>query len=197
MSLASFQRALADLAASPALCLEARRDPAVFDRYQPTERERRRLADVVRQRGMSTHCTLYRVHRITPLYTLLGCSCFVLGERLLGLVEAFWAEQPESDLQHLAEVDRFAGFLRARLATGELEDPYLDEVLAFEQALNELKLAPGVRRLAFRHDPAVLLGHLALESLPPEPLPAGDYVLMMRAQGDRVSFETVDPAACA
>jgi hypothetical protein len=217
VSLASFQRALADLAASPALCLAARRDPGVFDRYQPTPRERRRLEDVVRQRGMSTHCTLYRVHRITPLYTMLGCTCFLLGERLLGLVEAFWAEQPESDLQHLPEVDRFADFLRARLASGELQDPYLEEVLAFEQALNELKLAPGaagegggpwpsepapvldprVRLLTFKHDPAVLLGHIALESLPPEPLPAGLYFLMMRAEGGGVSFETIDPGRAA
>jgi len=214
MSLASFQRALADLAASPALCQAARHDPTVFDRYQPTDRERRRLEDVVRQRGLSTHCALYRVHRLTPLYALLGCTCFLLGDRLEGLAEAFWAQQPESDLQHLPEVDRFAAFLRARLATGELQDPYLEEVLAFEQALNELKLAPEgpgaadgvglwedtalaldprVRLVTFQHDPAVLLGHIALESRPADPLPSSLYFLLIRIQGGRLSFETIDP----
>ena len=143
MSLASFQRALADLAASPSLARAARRDPTAFDRYQPTDRERRRLEDVVRQRGLSTHCALYRVHRMAPLSTLLAGSCFLLGDRLPGLVDAFWAEPPESHQPHLEEVDLFAAFLRARLAAGELRDPYLEEVLAFEQALNELKLAPA------------------------------------------------------
>jgi hypothetical protein len=198
MSLSSFQLALADLAASPALGLAARRDPAVFGRYDLTERERRRLQDVVEQPGLPTHCALERARRLSPLHALLPTTCLLLGDRLAGLADAFWQATPEDAREDLREVDRFAEYLRGRLDTGALEDPYLEEVLDFEQALNELKLAPRglalpVRVLAFQHDPAVLLGHIALGTLPGVELPAGLHFLAMRAEGGRVSFATVAP----
>ena len=199
MSLSSFQLALADLAASPALALAARRDPTVLDRYDLTERERRRLRDVVTQPGLSTHSALDRAQRITPLHTLLPTACLLLGDRLPGLVDAFWQLQPNADHEDLRDVDGFADFLRRRMDEGALDDPYLEEVLDFEQALNQLKLAPRgltppVRVLAFQHDPAVLLGHIALGTLPGVELPLGLHFLAMRAEGGRVSFATVAPS---
>jgi hypothetical protein len=50
--LAAFQRALAELTASPALCRAARKDPGLLaGRYALTEKEARRLNDAVRSRA--------------------------------------------------------------------------------------------------------------------------------------------------
>lgn len=165
MSLASFQRAFCDLIASPALCVHLIQAPEeVWSRYDLSPRERRRLAAIVQQPGMSTTCTLYRVNRITPLYTLLPLTSFLLGDRLIAEAEAYWVEFPGSDLQFKLEVERFAGFLRGRLRTGELEDPYLEEILEFETAAAALRYASRaagsealVRVVRFRHDPELLL----------------------------------------
>jgi hypothetical protein len=68
MSMAAFQRAYADLATSPKLCLAVRTDPvAALASYDLDARERGRLARAVCQRGMDANCTLYRATRITAL----------------------------------------------------------------------------------------------------------------------------------
>src|SRR5439155_20830181 len=68
MTMAAFQRAYADLAGSPRLCLAVRADPAAaLAPYDLDAREHRRLADIVWQRGMDANCTLYRATRITGL----------------------------------------------------------------------------------------------------------------------------------
>jgi hypothetical protein len=214
VTLSSFQWALVDLAASPTLCRAAQTSSTVFDRYDLTERERRRLEDLVRQRGMATQCALDRAQRMGPLSASFSGACLLLGERLPALVDAFWEADRARALPDLPELEGFAAFLRDRLANGELEDPFLDEVLAFEQALHELKLAPAcapgpegagarlggeglsldprVRLVAFRHDPTVVLGHLALGTRPAADLPSGVHFLLLRAEGAQVSFQTLE-----
>ena len=66
--LAEFQQALADLIASPALCIEARRNPDLLrERYQLTELEAKRPQGVVSHPGMQGNCILYRANRLAPL----------------------------------------------------------------------------------------------------------------------------------
>ena len=56
MSLLTFQRALADFAASPDLCRAAIADPVpVLRSYELSSRERLRLASMVRDRLMATN----------------------------------------------------------------------------------------------------------------------------------------------
>ena len=205
MPLADFQRALCDLIADPKLCLAVRANPvAALRGYALTLLEQRRLATVVHQRGMSTNCTLYRVNRAAPLYSMLGLSCFLLGERFLEMALRFWALDCETDLQHVEEVRRFARFLRERLEEGGLEEPCLAEVLDFEEALNELKLVPAsvveshhqqewlwegaasaahcpphVRIVIFRHEPLALLARLASRQEPPYALEEGRFALAL------------------
>ncbi|HEX7243811.1 MAG TPA: hypothetical protein VF263_26225, partial [Longimicrobiaceae bacterium] len=204
MSLRGFQQALADLVASPELCRAARADTAsVLGRYELTPREERRLADVVRQRGMATSCALFRGNRLGPVYALLPLTCFLLGPRLAGELERFWAVHPRAGDANDRELGAFAEQLRARLASGELEDEVLGEVLEYEMASFALgllpaveagagaepgaggaRLDPRVRVVRFRHDPAALLGMLGERQPPPYELEEGEFYLLLDARGE-------------
>lgn len=149
MSLAEFQLAMADLIASPERCLDARWDPVgALARYELTPRERRRLIDAVRQKGMSTNCSLYRSSRVTPIYTLLHLSCLALADKLENQLDEYWKSAEFSDLQYRSEIERFALFLKGRVAAGALAIDYLPELLDFELASNDMRFLPRRRLLA-------------------------------------------------
>nr|WP_295875840.1 hypothetical protein [uncultured Chitinophaga sp.] len=198
MSLLSFQQALAALIASPELCVEARQQPdAVFASYDLTDRERKRLETIVFQRGMSVNCTLYRVNRITPIYTLLPYTCLLLGERLMPLATAFWEACRQSDLQFKREIEGFADYLENQIAQGRLQVLYLPEILRMESAINALKFLPKqqdaasrVRYIPFEHEPGPLLEALSALRLP-EVMPAeGNWLLIIDYSGEEMSFST-------
>jgi hypothetical protein len=144
MSLAAFQRGLCALIASPALCRSLRRDsselPAAWDL---TPLERRRLVAIACHRGMSANCSVYRATRLTPLWTLLPRSCFLLGVALQRELDRYWEGQSATDLQFSSEVDAFAAYVRTRLDCRRLAVPYLRETLAFELAMHHLPLLLG------------------------------------------------------
>jgi hypothetical protein len=220
MTLAAFQRALCELIASPDLCIEVRAGgTAIFDRYELSPRERARLLDIVSQRGMSTNCTLYRSNRVTPVYTLLHYTCLVLGDDLKDTLEHYWAGAALTDLEFKHEIDRFSHFLKARIATSAIVDPFLEEVLDFELAVNGLRFAPRreilrqlgdrcpeagsltpgplhplARVVRFRHDPAALLDSLAHDRVPRE-LPEAEAFLLLSVVGDSLSATALEPGA--
>jgi hypothetical protein len=131
--LADFQQAMADLTASPALCLRVRRDPSALDeRYQLTTRERNRLVAVVGHRGMACACTVYRANRLAPLAMYVPRTCRALGPLLREVVEAFWAEFVETDVHMFIETDRFCRFLQSRIEEGQEFSPEVEEALALE-----------------------------------------------------------------
>ena len=195
MALAEFQRAFADLAASPERCLDARRDPAeAFAGYHLTARERQRLARMVCDPGMSVNCTLYRVNRLIPVYSVLPLTCTLLGRELLPLLDAFWASGDEATIQYGREAGRFAAWLQARMAAGAMPGPAQD-ALAFEIAAFEVRTAPRddaeggsaggrTRWIRFRYDPAEVLD----PSDPPKPLSplAREEWVLLDATGDRL-----------
>lgn len=208
MSLLSFQKALTDLIASPQLCLQLRNDPqAVLLQYDLTNRERLRLRTVVYQRGMSVSCTLYRVNRITPVYTMLPYTCFLLGAQLMPVIEEFWAIDNRSDLQFKREISIFGEFLLQKLLSGELVNPYLREIVVMELAINELKflprellmennneetgLHPLVRLVPFDHSPERLLTALANMQLPEQEEDTGEYWLMLDHREEELSFRAL------
>jgi hypothetical protein len=208
MTLAAFQTALCDLTASPQLSLLARLEPAnVFAAYDLTPRELMRLISVVQQRGMSTNCTLYRVNRITPLYTMLPNTSFLLGDELVTWADRFWLTQ-KADLQFGPEVEKFGAFLLEQISLGALQNEYLEEVMNFEMSVNELlfvskkdvkdrlrdplefgldskvQLHPLIRVVRFSHEPTTVLSRLALPELPPADLPTSEYYLLLDAHRD-------------
>ena len=117
--LVEFQQALADLTASPELCIRVRRDPSILHQhYELTEREWRRLVGIVRHPGMACACMVYRANRLAPLALNIPQTCRALGEKLRPIVSEYWATYPEGNVHFFIEANRFCHFLKAKLATG-------------------------------------------------------------------------------
>jgi hypothetical protein len=111
--LVQFQKALAELTASPRLCREMRREPErLRDRYELTDREWRQLAGVVASRGMHANCILYRANRLAPVALNLPDTCDAVRDDLNELISAYWESEPTTDVHFLVEADRFCRFLR-------------------------------------------------------------------------------------
>ena len=114
-----FQQALADLVSSPALCTEARRDPAVLrGRYQLTDRESRRLEQIINHPGMACNCMLYRANRLAPLALNLPDLVKALGPGLREMLDAFWTEYSNTDVHFYVESYRFCEFIAREIARG-------------------------------------------------------------------------------
>jgi hypothetical protein len=111
VSLDQFQRALADAVASPQRCLALRQDSSLLDAYDLEPRERQRLLAMVCHEGMSHNCTLYRANRLTPLVRSLPRTCELLGDRLAGVLEKFWVDQPDAEVQFKLEAERFGQYI--------------------------------------------------------------------------------------
>ena len=146
MSLVAFQRAIADMAASPAMCRRVLDEGAsVLAGYDLTPVEVERLLSAADQRGMRMNCMLYRNGRLSPLVSQLPGTFHVLGYGLREVAEAFWVENPRVPRGVPGEIRRFAAFLRRRMAEGALTEPLLAEVLEWEMETYELALLPPER----------------------------------------------------
>jgi len=142
MSLPRFQTFVARMTADPALAAAVRADPSRLDGEPDlTALERRRLAGLAASRGMEANCMLYRANRLAPLALNCPDTLEALGDRLSGLLSAFWASEPETHVNFLVETDRFCRWLARQ--------PSPPGPLAREHALVALRLAE-TRRLAGR-----------------------------------------------
>lgn len=149
MSLLAFQRAMADMAAAPAMCRRILDEGApVLAGYDLTPIEVERLLSAADQRGMRMNCMLYRNGRLSPLVSQLPGTFHVLGYGLREVAEAFWVENPKVPRGVPGEMRRFAAFLRRRIAEGLLTEPLLPEVLEYEMETYELALLPPERTKA-------------------------------------------------
>lgn len=216
MSLFAFQQALAELVASVALCQLARGDMGeALGRYDLTQRERERLQHMVHHRGMAVNCALHRANRLTPLYSFLPLSCFLLDSRLRTEVEVFWSAVGAADLQFQHESQRFAAFLQRRLRSGDLVCPMLEDILRFESTINafryvprrrileelqeagpvasgsRVRLHPLVRVARFQHDPTELLSRLGNRQRPGPELPVGEFYLLLDARRNAVELQRI------
>lgn len=209
---------MCDLVASPELCILMRNSPdQLLDRYELSPRDRRRLVDVVQQRGMAVNCALYRANRIAPLYNLMPHTCFLLGDALMDEAVEFWKDFEETRLQFKEEVEKFGDFLRERIELGLLQSPFLGEALEYELALNDfrfiprlevlsrlqrseaapdrskrLRLHPLIRVLLFRHEPERLLQLLNERQSPPYELEAGQFWLLLDGKGEDLEAKRID-----
>jgi hypothetical protein len=219
MSMQGFQKALCDLVASPDLCILLRESPEeVLARYELTARDRRRLVDVVQQRGMAVNCSLYRANRLSPIYNLMPHTCFLLGDALMDEATEFWKDFEETRIQFNEEVEKFGDFLRRRIELGLLQGTVLAEVLEYELALNELRysqrleilshlqhreaafdqssrigLHPLVRILLFIHEPGRLLQLLNERQPPPYELAEGEFWLLLDGKNEELESKRIDP----
>jgi len=197
MSLEEFQRAFADLISSPERSLAVRHDPdTVLTGFDLTQRERRRLTRMVSDPGMSINCTLFRVNRLTPVYSVLPLTCAILGHRLLPELEAFWASCEEATLQYRREAWRFGRWLQQRITSRILDGGPIEDAIQFELAAFDVRTAarhvahdqgpnehPRKRVLRFTYDPCLVLDPTTdWSSL--EPLPHQELVLLDATSGD-------------
>jgi hypothetical protein len=136
--LVHFQKALADLTASPALCREVRENPDVLrELYQLSEKEWRRLVSITASKGMEANCMLYRANRLAPVALNLPETCEAIRDDLNRLISAYWDSEPITDVHFLVEADRFCCFLEHQ----EELSPQAREALAREHAVVSAKLA--------------------------------------------------------
>jgi hypothetical protein len=133
--LADFQQALADLTASPELCMAVRADAGVLpSRYVLTERELGRLLAIVRHSGMASACTVYRMNRLAPLAMNVRATLRALGPALRSLVSDYWRDHPRGHAHFFIESERFCRWLRLRIAAGEPVPPEVEPLLEREAA---------------------------------------------------------------
>ena len=152
LTLRAFQHALSELVASPASCLDVRAGRGeFFGRFDLSQSEKQRLREVVWQQGMSVSCSMYRSNRVTPIYTLLNFTCFLLGDKLKEELEGYWASSELIDLQYKEEIERFGQYLKRRIHDGAIKSQFVEEVLDFELAMNELQFVPRKRPVSYTH----------------------------------------------
>jgi hypothetical protein len=216
MSLADFQRAMADLAASPALCRRARADPdEALERYALTGRERARLASVVGQPGMQVNCTIHRTTRLIPLDTLLPLTCAALGRALGDEVDGYWSGATRPAIRFETEGARFVAHLESRMEHGReawpCPAPALVDLARLELAMETLRIAPrseaggeggrssghrlhpDARVVRIDHDPGALLA--GARARPPDlgSVPRRPSVVVLARDGDRVGVFVAPP----
>jgi len=215
MTMEAFQRAMCDLVASPDLCIALLESPEeVLGRYDLSERDRRRLVEVVQQPGMFVNCSLYRANRLSPIYNLVPRTCFLLGDALVAEATEFWQDFKETRLQFHDEAKEFCAFLLRRLELGILRNPMLAEVIEYELALNEFRYSPRldvlarlelnttagkdvqlhplVRVILFRHEPRRLLELLDERQPPPYELTEGEFWLLLDGKAEDVQIKLID-----
>jgi hypothetical protein len=134
--LVEFQQALADLTASPELCVKVRQEPAILkERYELTEREWDRLVGIVRHPGMACACTVYRANRLAPLALNIPETCRALGKQLRSVVSEYWRLYPEGNVHFFVEADRFCRFLKTKLDSDRSIAPEVRPVLVRDAAI--------------------------------------------------------------
>jgi len=209
VSLTEFQRAFADLIASPERCLAAREEPTeVFDSYKLTLRELLRLRSMVRSEAMSVNCTLYRVNRLTPIYSVLPLTCSLLGDQLRSELEAFCASSDQASSQYRLEAWRFGNWLLDRIASGILRGGRIEDAIRFELAAFDVRTAPRTpdrpdgyphprkRLLRFTYDPDIVLNPAKRDDNSPQRCGEDEWVLL-DATGDSLTVSRLRGSLCA
>jgi hypothetical protein len=136
-----FQQAFSDLVGSPAFVSDVRERPEVlYERYELSELEWRRLVHVVNQKGMECNCMLYRANRLVPIAMNLPELCKVLEKDLRAILSEYWTLYPRTDVHFLLESYRFCEFLKAKFDRGDIADSTISSVLAAEMAVIAARL---------------------------------------------------------
>lgn len=194
MNSPDFQIAFARLIASPQLCERVLLDEDnFFSEFVLTDKEKTRLHSVLRQKGISACCSLYRMNRITPIYTQLSNTSELLGDDLVTLVEEFWLQHHDSTLQFKEEVLGFCRFLMNKIESSILKIPHLKEVLQLEMAINELSYIPEgeYRLLKFDHDIFKVLQSLNKGVLLTETIDEINIVYKMYLENQKLQMEII------
>jgi hypothetical protein len=217
MSLLAFQLAMADLTASLAFCKRVAEDPeTALAGRDLTPRELRRVAAAAGQPGVVVNCMLYRYNRISTLAAVMPGVIHILGADARAMADEFWAlHGPDVNMRR--EADRFADYVRAEVARGRIESPFILDVMDFELARYDiatrspgraqaevdaaaakwpdgpLAFHPLVGMARFGHDPEMLLEALrAKRPLPYPEIPEGEYFLLLDSREGRFTTGSLE-----
>jgi hypothetical protein len=176
----------------------------VLEKYELTERERRRILFAVSQPGMELNCTIARGNRFEPVAELFPMTCTLLKPVLRELLDEIWEDAPPTNYQFAGEDEAFIKAVRRKIASGELAIEYLDEIFSYESSCAELARRMGVVTdpndvgeaiLEFQHSPDLLLPPLSEYKLPPSGLPKGRYRARLILRGERFDVEMISATA--
>ncbi len=197
MSIAGFQRALAEMAGRPSFAASVRHNGgSALAGRDLTPREARRLLAVARQPGMEVTCTLARANRFTSIAEVFPMTCQILGADLRPLIDRYFEARIPENYQLSGEEEAFAKFLCAELAAGRVVRRFVEDIVAFESATYRLASAgrdpedegwpaPPDETVIFRHDPDILLGAVGAGQVPPD-LPEGRYAVRLTLDGGAI-----------
>jgi hypothetical protein len=204
MSISGFQRALSDMTLDTRFASSVRNEGAsTLETYELTPVEQRRLVDLARQRAMDLNCTLSRGNRFAPIVEMYPLTCELLKDELRGLLDELWSRHRPDNYQLAGEDVAFAEFLSERIRSGQVTQPYADEVFRYEAQCVALakslrytssddlaheNVAP-FRHTHFRHDPRILLRWLERREVPPPDLPEGDFPVRITLRGDSLHVD--------
>ena len=162
------------------------------------------------------NCSMYRSNRITPIYTLLNFTCFLLGADFKKEIDEYWRSSQLPDLQFKEEIERFGRYLKGRITAGAITNPFVEEVLDFELSMNELqfvprqkiicqiqrapargevgafRLNPLIRVLLFRHEPFEVIDLLRQGRAPSDELPRGEFFVVLSAVAEQIDMKRLD-----
>jgi hypothetical protein len=205
MSLEEFQRALVDLTLNPRLAVRLiRGELNGMDNFSLTERESRRIVDIVKQRGMSVSCSLARGNRFEPIGEIFPMTCILLEPVLRDLLDELWQEARPMNYQFSGEEESFAQMIRSKISSGHLFIEYLEEIFNYEWACWQLARQMRAQTdfdheaamiIEFKHPPDQLLPPLSELTLPPTGLPEGTYKARITLRGNRFYVTAVSDAA--
>lgn len=137
------------------------------------------------------------MNRITPLYSYLPLTCALLDDALIREAEHYWVEAKPADLQFGPETLRFSEAFRRRAEDGEIENPFLIEVLELELAANALRWGAegATRSVRFVHDPRPVLEALADGRQPDaDSIATGEYTVGLDVVNGKVALRFVERA---
>ena len=201
MSLKTFQQVLVDLTLTPSRARALRVDGGALEGYDLTPLERERLLDILRQPGISVHCSLSRGNRFETIAEIFPMTCVLLEPVLRELLEELWRISRPENYQLSGEEAAFAELVKCKLAVGEIAIEYLEEVFAYEMVCWDLARRMRMQRDAesaveavveFQHSPGELLPHLSRLVAPPARLPRGRYSARVVLRDGRFDVEMLD-----
>jgi hypothetical protein len=190
MSLKGFQQAVVELTLAPKSFRALRRgESGLLDRYDLNERERNRLREISRQRGMAMNCSLSRGNRLELIVGAFPKTCTLLKPLLPRLLDELWEQHKPDNYQLFGEEDAFAVFIARKISQGELSVEYLSEIFAYELACHDLAIRLETSTggdadleviVEFQHPPGQLLPPLSRLVAPPASLPSGVFPARVR-----------------
>jgi hypothetical protein len=125
-------------------------------------------------------------------------TCVLLEPVLRNLLDELWEGLLPANYQFAGEEDAFADMVRRKMANGELNIEYLEEIFAYELVCADM--AKQMRSqtdthheaetiIEFNHPPDLLLPPLSDLSAPPPGLPRGTYRARLILRGTRFDVE--------